>query len=46
MKRPGRKPTVLNPNRFAAAILEIVTGEPPGGSVKWSVPDQRSGAVL
>ena len=31
--RPGRKPKVLDPNQFAAAILEAVTGEPVGGSV-------------
>ena len=31
--RPGRKPKVLDPNQLAATILELVTGEPPGGSV-------------
>jgi hypothetical protein len=33
MKRPGPKPKTLDPNQLAATILEIVTGEPPGGSV-------------
>jgi hypothetical protein len=29
-KRPGPKPKTLDPNQFAAAILEAVTGEPVG----------------
>lgn len=37
--RPGPKPKVLDPNQLAATILEIVTGEPPGGSV----PKEESG---
>ena len=28
--RPGPKPKTLDPNQFAAAILEAVTGEPVG----------------
>jgi hypothetical protein len=32
-KRPGPKPKVLDLNQFAAAVLEAVTAEPPGGSV-------------
>ena len=31
-KRPGPKPKTLDPNQFAAAILEAVTGEPAGGA--------------
>jgi hypothetical protein len=34
MKRPGRKPKVLDPNQLAAAVLEIVTGEPVGPAPK------------
>ena len=34
MARPGRKPKVLDPNQLAAAILEIVTGEPVGPAPK------------
>jgi hypothetical protein len=30
MARPGRKPKVLDRNQLAAAILEIVSGEPVG----------------
>ena len=33
MARPGPKPKTLDPNQFAAAVLEAVTGEPAGGSV-------------
>ena len=34
MKRPGRKPKVLDPIQFAAAVLEAVTGEPVGPAPK------------
>jgi hypothetical protein len=34
MARPGRKPKTLDPNQFAAAILEAVTGEPVGPAPK------------
>jgi hypothetical protein len=34
MKRPGPKPKTLDPNQFAAAILEAVTGEPVGPALK------------
>ena len=34
MARPGRKPKVLDPIQFAAAVLEAVTGEPVGPAPK------------
>jgi hypothetical protein len=34
MARPGRKPKVLDPIQFAAAVLEAVTGEPVGPPAK------------